>query len=1806
MFSKPFYFKFITSLIVAVFCIENFAYSLEVGGKNLSSQSPNQPSVWLIEDIHSSLGGQIQIAQIVQTILENEPKSLIGIEGASGEPEISFLKSFPDTEIRKNAAFELLRESKISAAEYAAITTEAEVEIRGVEDPRLYSHNWKVYARLKREGVQLNPQIQKFSKMVSAMENETLSSGVIRWMNALDRPETTTGKEFFEDLKQALHKLEGTGFSAPRFSVLFEKNILPEGVLAEDVADEIQRLSERMLLLEASSTDELRALESVRRLRRIERVMALEASREDVFRIASLENPNHFLSESEFKSLQARLKACLCFYEGVVAREKPMAENLLAQMRRRKSPEAVLVVGGFHTAGLVNDLRLRGLNVTVLRPKLEKLDSKRLYEFRALNSQSRRAIQARMTEMLYAMFGAAVFNGYDLNLLKKQYLGLLDQNESSKKIIEINPIGNSKIYSQNHGPSTVSAPTVLTRRFLPGAEAVSSIQLVSMSPDGVRLDTPLGARLVTRQPDGGILMAAAGALILALPACSIQSAKETQTPPKSELSLPSLSKNFDSAVPTEDDLYQVARRMTSEISIINGRSAVSRTADIIPVEDYGKLPRIQIMSPVSKMDSCPLCNEMTYKELEKLQNSGAIGKIEAYEDTDFKPSALAVLKDRSRPWAERYVAMMHLIFNRKAEGILTAHEMLRPDSGNDPYGFWNREGVRILRALAAQWLVMIGPNQADIQILIQYGLSDPDDLVRFMSAEALRKAALADQANIFSEALRKDAAIRIAQMTQEDPSLFARYAAYLALPKIAGADRATSFVRYGLENEKDYYVLKAVLQSALANPTESYTEGLLELLKRQPPEKTPALVRSYEEQKQQARQVLIQLLSTKEFHDGVNNAILRKIAQNDMYTVTVGMKGALHQYAMVLIESDGPEKTAINLRSWIEEGRNLPIKKFNPEDPALSVISDWDKEDDRASLALKASDAKQFERVIQNIFRLDEATKGKNARLQKWYLDIAYAGELALSSGIETNYRVLAINFIGRKKVISASDYLIAAAKDPNKAIRVAALKNLRRIWKWEMQSGFAALDGEFAGNLTQFLTLGLDGKMTLSSNYVNFLPNATLVSLNWSDEEKKLASELLRLVQGDGARLAHRKPFALASLLSLATVVIIPSCASAPWEPISPKPARQIPEQFKPGKILLSVDDLWPFIEKNLNVKLSGLDVWRQEAAQGRLEPGWAIEITGGFEGNKPVVSSAVSYMTPSGAINLSAIYGSNGLSLAADFAGALLRKLLGADEEARLIQSQLVLASFHRLQETVLAQKNQAADLLIELNLTRQKIKILEGRQVSLKRLTQLAVPANQKARQKAQREIPALQADILQLHIEANELESKILMLLSGSPLDQGKEISVSLDFETSFNNAVAILRRGNIAFQEAAAANPAILAAERDYEAAQHAYSFAERTQRASLNIGAFWGTNPRPSDMPGPFFHELAGRPLESYGAVSREQTFQLKVPFGAPLEADLALAQANVKEAELRVQIARSEFAAAYNQAFISMHLLVKELERLDQSLEQFQKIFPGGVWRSPNESLESQMENEQKIGELLMRIEDAKLKIFKTAQTLNRLGANPYPWETKPRGAMKTDKDSKGARLTRLLKILDLEKNLSNWPVFVPLPIEAAGQRRVNIVDASLLETRELTRLVSGMPSAYWLILLDPGPNSQKEALKSSLEALPKFQGQLIESASPYRDTIDILEKLGDNTFCIAAGMDSRVKTLPAEKVALRLEAGFQFWMSQVRTPEDRLEVLKLVFGSNPPKEMLNGYYDLKKYLRSAFGYWQSILAYQQLAASA
>ncbi|MCL2484909.1 MAG: hypothetical protein FWF00_04785 [Endomicrobia bacterium] len=102
-----------------------------------------------IQDLHSDYSTQKNIADIIDYLNENHEISSIYLEGAYGAINMNWLKEETDSVLREAIAKRLLKDGKISGAEYFLINnTKTSIKFEGIENEAVYLENFKILGQM--------------------------------------------------------------------------------------------------------------------------------------------------------------------------------------------------------------------------------------------------------------------------------------------------------------------------------------------------------------------------------------------------------------------------------------------------------------------------------------------------------------------------------------------------------------------------------------------------------------------------------------------------------------------------------------------------------------------------------------------------------------------------------------------------------------------------------------------------------------------------------------------------------------------------------------------------------------------------------------------------------------------------------------------------------------------------------------------------------------------------------------------------------------------------------------------------------------------------------------------------------------------------------------------------------------------------------------------------------------------------------------------------------------------------------------------------------------------------------------------------------------------------------------------------------------------------------------------------------------------------------------------------------------------------------------------------------------------------
>lgn len=278
------------------------------------------PLVIYLQDSHHQEAIQRNIAALIQRLHERFPDTVVGVEGASGPFDFSPYRMFPDQQLTAAIAEAFLKEELIGGPELAGLTSEHVPRFWGVEDQPIYLANIQAFKR----SLALTPQVNT---------------------------------ELAHLLAELAH-LQGT----------FQQR--PASRAAEQA---LRQLTHDAALLAKLLDHRLTATEW-NQYRRHLRSRLVELPR----RLARLTGQPFVSLTSRFAALQNLCPAFEAFYELAEERDRRLADNLLTQEGGGEANPriAVLVAGGFHTEGILERLRQRGVSYLVVTPTVTRFDSR--------------------------------------------------------------------------------------------------------------------------------------------------------------------------------------------------------------------------------------------------------------------------------------------------------------------------------------------------------------------------------------------------------------------------------------------------------------------------------------------------------------------------------------------------------------------------------------------------------------------------------------------------------------------------------------------------------------------------------------------------------------------------------------------------------------------------------------------------------------------------------------------------------------------------------------------------------------------------------------------------------------------------------------------------------------------------------------------------------------------------------------------------------------------------------------------------------------------------------------------------------------------------------------------------------------------------------------------------------------------------------------------------------------------------------------------------------------------------------------
>lgn len=380
-----------------------------------------------IQDAHVNYEGQINLANIIESLIVGYDLNLILKEGGFTNANFMHLRNYGSLDARKRAAERLLKDAVIAGEDYLSLTTDYDMSFQGIEDKELYDLNSEAMWELDKFKAQAIEYIDGLIKVTDALKPRIYNDVLIE-LDAKKKDynnETIDLIEYYEYLYSKAEENNVPLYVFPNFQNLvkasdIEKKIDMAKIRTGDASMEETDLYNEYLELTRSlnvnalfkeepkiegfledtmteNPDQRTLLKISKALGIMRNLLRIKVVPEEYKYFA--DNKKDFDAKvwSEFLGKKAgelnlpvvapanyyiindNIAKIEEFYETALEREKAFITKTDERMEQDEAELAVLIAGGFHTPTLTKLLEDAGYSYVVVSPKVTTETDEELY-----------------------------------------------------------------------------------------------------------------------------------------------------------------------------------------------------------------------------------------------------------------------------------------------------------------------------------------------------------------------------------------------------------------------------------------------------------------------------------------------------------------------------------------------------------------------------------------------------------------------------------------------------------------------------------------------------------------------------------------------------------------------------------------------------------------------------------------------------------------------------------------------------------------------------------------------------------------------------------------------------------------------------------------------------------------------------------------------------------------------------------------------------------------------------------------------------------------------------------------------------------------------------------------------------------------------------------------------------------------------------------------------------------------------------------------------------------------------------------
>jgi hypothetical protein len=341
--------------------------------------------VVLIQDLHINWDAQTHIAGILEHYAKGGilPER-VGVEGAEGPVSAAILAAYPDPEIRKQVADYFVRQGELTGAgAYAVISGRSDL-LHGIENIHYYELNKRLFQQSYPARQDLHQELQWLKTTL----NQLLRKHTRRPVHQIQRlaKNYADGELSPAEYATALWRhAQAAKVPLPSQRYLLLPMIARSGFPQSPNPSFLHHLDRELNQLSFDLTNHLATSDLERNLWRVknnirlgQRLMNQQLTEMELGRFVAdlprfLKDLQTLLDVPDTARMKEIFQNAVDYYALAMTREQPMLEHTLQLLQRSPRRQAIVIAGGFHSSGLLAQLKTRRLSYAVITPRIDSL-----------------------------------------------------------------------------------------------------------------------------------------------------------------------------------------------------------------------------------------------------------------------------------------------------------------------------------------------------------------------------------------------------------------------------------------------------------------------------------------------------------------------------------------------------------------------------------------------------------------------------------------------------------------------------------------------------------------------------------------------------------------------------------------------------------------------------------------------------------------------------------------------------------------------------------------------------------------------------------------------------------------------------------------------------------------------------------------------------------------------------------------------------------------------------------------------------------------------------------------------------------------------------------------------------------------------------------------------------------------------------------------------------------------------------------------------------------------------------------------